>query len=265
MLEAAAVTWLGYADLAVGSICDNKKHFAECRFLADPFDDASTMSKELILKMSMSIDGFVSGPNGEIDWIFRTSSEASRQWIIDLLGQASLHAMGRRTYHDMAAFWPTSTSPIARPMNEIPKAVFSRSGAICAPNLEMTTAALEDATNAETAEQTCGDQTVLESWLHPTVAGTDLVADIQRLKAEDGQPILAHGGASFASSLIVANLVDVFHLVVHPVVLGRGLPIFAGLESPVYLKLEDLKQFDTGVVVKTYRPVNPRASASTPA
>jgi len=212
------------------------------------------MSKELILRISISVDGFVCGPNGEIDWIFRTSGEDSLQWTVDLLGQPSLHAMGRRTYYDMVAFWPTSTSPMARPMNEIPKAVFSRSGAISAPSLELTTVALKDATKAETSEHMSVDQTVLESWLHPTVAGTDLVTDIQRLKAEDGKPILAHGGASFASSLIVANLVDLFHLVVHPVVLGRGLPIFAGLENPVYLKLEDLKQFDTGVVAKTYRP-----------
>jgi len=98
------------------------------------------------------------------------------------------------------------------------------------------------------------DPKVLESWLNPIVAGTDLVADIQRLKAEDGKPILAHGGAAFATSLIAANLVDVFHLVVHPVVLGRGLPIFAGLQKPVHLKLESVWQSDTGVVAKTYRP-----------
>lgn len=174
---------------------------------------------------------------------------------MELLGQVSLHAMGRRTYHDMVAHWPTSTYPIARPMNEIPKAVFSRSGAISAPSLEKTTAALKDATTAEASGHSGADQAVLDSWLHPIVAGTDLVADIQRLKAEDGKPILAHGGASFASSLIAANLIDVFHLVVHPVVLGRGLPIFAGLEKPVHLKLEDLKQFNTGTVVKTYRPL----------
>ena len=211
------------------------------------------MSKELILKMSVSVDGFVCGPNGEIDWIFRTSGQTSSQWTVELLGQASLHAMGHRTYHDMVAFWPTSTNPMARPMNDIPKAVFSRSGSIAPPSSDKTTAALKDATKAETSEDTGANQTILDSWLHPTVAGADLVADVQRLKAEDGMPILAHGGASFASSLIVANLVDVFHLVVHPVVLGRGLPIFTGLENPLYLNLENLIQFDTGVVVKTYR------------
>lgn len=213
------------------------------------------MSRELILKMSMSVDGFVAGPNGELDWMFRSWSEASTRWIVDLLGQAGLHAMGRRSYQDMAHFWPTSTSPVARPMNEIPKVVFSRSGAISPPNMEETTAALKDATRAETAEHTSANQAVLDSWLHPTVAGADLIADIRRLKAEDGKPILAHGGASFASSLIAANLIDVFHLVVHPIVLGRGLTIFAGLENPVDLKLEGLKHFETGVVIKTYRPM----------
>src|SRR5205085_11603372 len=100
-------------------------------------------------------------------------------------------------------------------------------------------------------------QAVMDSWLHPMVAGTDLVADIERLKAEDGGPINALGGATFASSLIAAHLVDVFRLVVHPIALGRGLSIFAGLENPLHLKLEDLKQFDTGVVAKTYRPIYP--------
>lgn len=199
------------------------------------------MSKELILSMSVSVDGFVSGPNGETDWIFRNSSEASAQWAADRLGQASLVIMGNRSYQVMADYWPTATGPFARPMNEIPKAVFSRSGTILPPSMEKSTAA------------PTVDPTVLHGWRHPIVGGADLIADIGRLKAQDGKPIVALGGASFASSLIAAHLVDVFRLIVHPVVLGRGLPIFAGLETPVDLKLEELKQFDTGVVVKTYR------------
>ena len=203
------------------------------------------MSRELILSMSISTDGFVGGPNGELDWIFRNSSEESRQWAAERLGKMGLHAMGLRSYDEMADFWPTADGPFARPMNEIPKAVFSRSGAFSPPGMEKTRAAVEEGRV---------DWAVLEGWLNPIMAGKDLTADIQRLKAEEGRPINALGGASFASSLIAAHLVDVFSLVVHPIVLGKGLPIFAGLESPVDLKLEDLQRFDTGVVVKTYRP-----------
>ena len=201
------------------------------------------MNKALILSMSVSIDGFVAGPNGEIDWIFRNSSEASTQWLADQLGQVSLHAMGRRSYEGMADYCPTAAGPFARPMNEIPKAVFSRTGAISPPSMERTEAASDSV-----------DRAVLEGWRNPIVAGTDLVADVQRLKAEDGKPINVLGGASFASSLIAAHLVDAFRLVVHPIVLGRGLSLFAGLENSVPFELESLKQFDTGVVVKTYRP-----------
>lgn len=195
--------------------------------------------RNLILKMSISVDGFVGGPNGEIDWLFRSMSDEGREWTTELLESAGLHALGRKSYSEMATFWPLSPMPMARLMNEIPKAVFSRSGKVATPEIDESKAT----------------QIALDTWRNPIVLGTDLVADIQRLKEEDGKPILAHGGAGFATSLIAANLVDVFHLVVHPDAIGKGLSIFGGLEKPMQLKLEDLKQFDTGVVVKTYRPL----------
>ncbi len=212
------------------------------------------MGRELILSMSVTVDGFVGGPNGEIDWIFRSTSDDSTKWIVEQIGQVSLHAMGHRTYQDMVAFWPTSTHPIAKPMNEIPKAVFSRSGKISPPNLGKTTTALKNATSAETHGAMVADPAVVESWLNPIVGGKDLAGDILQLKQAEGKPIYAHGGASFASSLIAAHVVDVIRLRVHPVVLGRGLSIFADLKHPLSLKLEDLKEFASGVVVKTYLP-----------
>ena len=194
--------------------------------------------------MSVSADGFVAGPNGEIDWIFRNSSEVSAGWAAERLGQASLIAMGRRSYEAMADYWPAATGPFARPMNEIPKAVFSRGGAIPSP----------DRQKAETTVTATVDQNALEGWRHPIVSGKDLAADVRRLKEEDGGPIVAIGGASFASSLIVAGLVDAFRLAVHPIALGRGLPLFADLEKPLDLRLEELQRFDTGAMIKTYRP-----------
>lgn len=201
--------------------------------------------------MSVSADGFVAGPNGEHDWMIPARSEASSQWLADQFGQVGLHAIGHESW-EMAAFWPTATGPFARPMNEIPKAVFSRSGALSPARLEKITAAIKEATKDKDV-----DQSVIDSWLKPIVAGKDLVADINRLKAEGGKSINAIGGASFASSLIAAHLVDVFRLAVHPVALGRGLPIFAELENPIRFKLEDLKQFETGAVIKIMRPIYP--------
>lgn len=202
------------------------------------------MSRELILTMSITIDGFVADANSRADWIFPNRTEASTKYLSDLLGEVSLHAMGRISYEGMAGFWPTAAGPFARPMNEIPKAVFSKTGNITRPNYDNP---------ANDAPQP--DQAVLESWQHPTVLGKDLVADIQRLKAEDGKPINALGGATFASSLIAAHQVDLFRLITHPLALGQGLPIFANLKTPLHLKLEDVKQFESGVLIKTYRPL----------
>ncbi len=82
--------------------------------------------RRLILKMSMSLDGYVGGPNGEIDWLIRSLDESATAWIADTLWQAGLHAMGSRTYYDMVGYWPTSTELLAAPMNAIPKVVVTR-------------------------------------------------------------------------------------------------------------------------------------------
>ena len=77
----------------------------------------------LILMMSISIDGFVGGPDGDLKWVFGTDDKA-RAWTVEVVWNASLHIMGSRTFRDMAAYWPTSTEVFAPPMNQIPKAVF---------------------------------------------------------------------------------------------------------------------------------------------
>src|SRR3569623_3759552 len=84
--------------------------------------------RKLILKMSMSVDGIVAGPNGEVDWLFRTSDPESQAWTVAAISNVGIHAMGSKTYRDMAAYWQPSTEPFAAPMNEVPQVVFSRNG-----------------------------------------------------------------------------------------------------------------------------------------
>jgi dihydrofolate reductase len=81
--------------------------------------------RELILKMSISVDGFVADPDGGLKWVFDSDPEAAA-WTVETVWNASLHIMGSRTFRDMAAYWPTSTEVFAPPMNQIPKAVFSK-------------------------------------------------------------------------------------------------------------------------------------------
>jgi dihydrofolate reductase len=212
--------------------------------------------RRLILKMSVSIDGFVGGPSGEIDWMFKSMDESATAWIVDTLWRAGVHVMGSRTFHDMAAYWPSSTEAFAAPMNEIPKVVFSRSGleAPAAPETAGSTGTTRALGDASRIRPTSKPALLPTDWANPTVASGDLADEIARLKAEDGKDILAHGGASFAQSLAQLNLIDEYRLVVHPVVLGRGLSLFGGLTAPLDMKLESTTVFASGVIAKVYRP-----------
>jgi dihydrofolate reductase len=187
--------------------------------------------RRLVLKMSMSLDGYVAGPEGELDWMMRTRSPEGIDWVGQTLWQAGAHLMGRRTYAGMVEYWPTSTDQLAGPMNAIPKIVFSRSGSLPL---------------GATSEPAPG-------WEDTRVLGGDLAADIAALKAEPGKDLLAHGGASFAQALVRLGLVDEYRLAVHPVVLGSGLPLFDGA-APFDLTLTDATRFPTGTQGLVYRP-----------
>ncbi|WP_201315118.1 dihydrofolate reductase family protein [Dyella sp. EPa41] len=210
--------------------------------------------RPLILKMSISLDGFVAGPNGELDWLFRTSDEGGRRWVEEMLWQAGLHAMGSRTYADMASFWPTSDMPMAAPMNEIPKVVFTRQKSLDL-GAGRTTAALRDAQSAEPAAAAPAHAANLKSWTEAEVASGDLVTEMTRLKQQPGKFILAHGGAQFAQSLVASGLIDEYRLVVHPVILGKGLPLFSQLPKPLDLELQAITVFRSGTAAHIYRPV----------
>jgi dihydrofolate reductase len=208
--------------------------------------------RDLILKMSVSIDGFVGNPDGGIKWVFQNDQEA-KAWTLETVWNASLHIMGSRTFHDMAAYWPTSTEMFAPPMNQIPKAVFTRQGSAILKAVN-TTAALKDARANAGTGQSAALQPGAESWAQAYVASGDLAQEVAKLKAQEGKPIIAHGGAGFARSLIAHGLVDQYVLLVHPVALGKGLPVFSDLATPRSLKLVSSKAFPAGAVAQIYRP-----------
>src|SRR6185437_8533349 len=192
--------------------------------------------RELILKMSVSIDGFVASEDGGAKWIFDTHDDEAAAWTVKTVWEASLHIMGSRTFQDMAAYRPNSTEVYAPPMNQIPKAVFSKQGSTVL-KARNTTAALRDARANARAGQRAELQPGGDSWAQAYVAGGDLAEEIAKLKAQDGKPIVAHGGAGFARSLVAAGLVDQYALLVHPVAVGKGLPLFSGLAAPRTFKL----------------------------
>ncbi len=94
--------------------------------------------RKLILGMTVTADGFVCGPNHELDWFMRTRDPSVKEWIETSLWDGGVHIMGRRTFEVMAPYWATSTDPLAEPMNRLPKVVFSKTGLVKKENASPT-------------------------------------------------------------------------------------------------------------------------------
>jgi dihydrofolate reductase len=180
--------------------------------------------RRLILQTGISIDGYVAALDGSHPWgEGREDDEAFKRWILDSVWAAGAHLMGRVTYEEMAAFWPTSTSEYARPMNEIPKVVFSRT--------------LQHA-----------------DWPETRIARGDLGEEVGRLKREPGNDLIAYGGARLDQALSRLRLVDEYRLMIQPAALGAGLPLFKDLDAPLHLELIEATTYATGVAIHVYRP-----------
>ena len=179
--------------------------------------------RKLVLKMSMTLDGFVCGPNGELDWPDVDDARATA-WTMESLRETDFHVVGARTYAEMAAYWPTSDGPFAESMNTVPKIVFSRSG-------KVERSGFKD---------------------EPRIA-MDLRGEIVRLKREEGNVLLAHGGATFAQELVASGLVDEFRLLVHPIAIGTGKALFSKVSSMQTLQLVRAIPFENGAIAQIYR------------
>ena len=174
------------------------------------------------LQMGMSVDGYVASDREHPGVAVPEDAELVG-WKIDRLAKAGAHLMGRTTYQEMAAYWPSSTAPYAALMNDIPKIVFSGT--------------LSEA-----------------SWPTTRIARGDLAAEIAALKEEPGGDLIAHGGASFAAALAARGLIDEYCLVIQPVAVGGGQALFAELSAPLRLELVEARSFTCGVVGHVYRP-----------
>ena len=174
--------------------------------------------RKVVLKMVMSLDGFVTSLDGTHEWMFEWFGDDSGSWNRRALDEAGVHAMGRRSYEIMGPHWAASEGPIATAMNEKPKAVFSH-----------------------TLEQA--------DWGPAEIFGGDLSAAIAELKARDDDgTILIHGGPDFARSVTRLGLVDEYQLMTVPIAIGAGQSPFADLGQHLKLDLEKEERFPNGAL-----------------
>lgn len=209
--------------------------------------------RKLMLKMSISLDGLCadSDPNGPQKWLFDTADDESNAWEISFIRDMGYHAMGHATYKVMAGYWPVSTNVFAGVMNAIPKLIFTHHG-LDPDDATLTPRAVEDA-RKDPKDKAIPSDEVIHGWMHPRVVQGDLAEEVAKLKREDGKDIIAYGGASFARSLIELDLVDDYSFLIHPVILGTGLPVFTQAREQMRLELVEERRFPKGSVAHVYR------------
>jgi dihydrofolate reductase len=182
--------------------------------------------------MWVTLDGFIAGPNNEMDWIGAIYDEAMGRYESDLVSTADTLLLGRVTYQSFAGSWPhvpdnpsasEGEKAYARQLNSMRKIVFSRT----LKNVE---------------------------WNNSTLRHEIVPDEIARLKQEPGKDVLIYGSASVVSALTNLRLIDEYQLLVHPVILGGGKPLFTGIEEQVKLKLANTRTHPSGVVVLYYQP-----------
>jgi len=176
--------------------------------------------RKVIVSNLMSLDGFFEGPNHELDWF--VVDEEFFAYARDMLRGVDTILFGRKTYQHMARYWPSAPGEeIADQMNNLAKIVFSRT--------------------LESVE-----------WHNSTLVKNDAVAEISKLKQLPGKDMVILGSASLASFLLQRGLIDEYRVILNPVFLGSGRPLFQDVKQRLRLKLSRTKLFGSGVVVLYY-------------
>jgi len=183
--------------------------------------------RKVIFSIPITLDGYIEGPNRELNWVI--ADDELHDFYTKLLKNADLILYGRVTYELMLNYWPTATSDstipgsmvrFANTLNPMSKVVFSR-----------------------TLKNVGWNTKVVEA-LNP--------GEILKMKSEEGRDILLGGGASIAQVFMKYKLIDELQLVIQPVAIGRGKPLFNGMHDMFKLNLIWSQPFRSGAIALCY-------------
>ena len=175
----------------------------------------------------VTLDGFFEGPNQDISW--HNVDDEFNQFAIEQTSSVDTILFGRRTYEVMASYWPTEAAinddpAIAGLMNSLPKIVFSKT--------------------LQKAE-----------WNNTRLIKDNIEEEILKLKGQLGKDIAVFGSADLLSTLIQMDLIDEHRIMVNPVILGSGNPLFKNISDKRKLRFVNLKTFRSGNVLLYYQPI----------
>jgi dihydrofolate reductase len=175
----------------------------------------------------ISLNGFYKGPNGDVSWAH--GDEETDAFAVESNKDEGMLLFGRVTYEMMASFWPT---PYARQLN----------------------AALADGMNKK--EKIVFSSTLQKAdWANTRIMKGNIIEEIKRLKTIPGKDMTVLGSGSIINQFAEAGLIDEYQVMMHPVVLGEGTPIFSGLKKKLNMKLVSSRIFKSGKVLLCYEAV----------
>ena len=186
--------------------------------------------RKVIVSMNVTLDGFMAGPNCELDWHFQSWTNEMADSLYEQLSMADTILLGRVTYKAMARYWPSKAKDLSFPrediafadlMNNYTKLVFSRT-----------------LTRPE--------------WHNSKFIKGNPADEVSKLKEQPGKDMIVYGSGKVVESLANSDLIDEFQLWVHPVLLGEGKPLFKNLQKRLTMKLSKTKTFGSGVIILYY-------------
>lgn len=186
--------------------------------------------KKLIWLVDMSLDGFMSGPNGELDWLGTDVDDEFWRDVNDLLATVDTALFGRATYQNFEQYWPKVPGNPASPKNEVE---FSQ---------------WIEKTPKHVASTTLNSL----SWNNSMLLHADVAGNVSKMKEGKGKHVLMFGSCNLAAQLFEANLIDEVQIRIHPMLLGAGRLAFKNGMMRPKLKLVQSKTFGSGVIGLRY-------------
>jgi dihydrofolate reductase len=178
--------------------------------------------KPLIVFSDVTVDGFMAGPDNDLDFMV-DDSQLEDELTGILVSVPDTIVVGRKAFPDMAAYWTTADGDLAVWMNATPKVVLSTDSSYD-----------------------------VDAWENSTLAAGDGADQVRRLKASSGKGLVTFGGVHTVRSLVAANLVDEYWLKVNPAIVGRGGSMFSDVVERRALTLRSAKSFASGAVALIY-------------
>ena len=185
--------------------------------------------RKLKLQVQMTVDGFIAGPNGEMDWVNFNWGDDINNYVRGITEPIDCILLGRKLAQGFIPHWaslPPGEAGGVNKMNNTPKVVFTK-----------------------TLEKSSPEVT---GWRNSVLAKGELVDEVNQLKKAKGGDIIAYGGGTFVSALIKHGLIDEFHLFINPTAISSGMPIFKELTGKMNFNLIKFTSFDCGIVALQY-------------